>query len=170
MATKARTARYMTNRESDNLSPQPTDRLKRDMLKSRLRDLLHDCAASAPVEQADRIREAYDLLLRSASHSDGSSGSVPDKGALDATLTLGAYEGAVIALVGGGESFMLSQGAHGICIASVVLPGGSDEVVSEGSTMALALLCAHITSIIPSTTAPTWMRKSRNCSCRSTTC
>lgn len=118
------------------------------MWKARLRDLLHDCAASTPDEQADRIREAHALLWLSPGQAERFAGPARDVRTLDALLALGAHESAVISLFGGDSAFMVSRGANGNCLASVVAPGGSEELVAEGSTLALALLCAHISSVL----------------------
>ena len=103
--------------------------------KSRLRDLLHDCAASGPSEQADRVADAAELLCIDTP-------SVQEK------LRVGACESAVMEIIGGETSFMLSRGGSGRCLATVVLPDGSEEVISEGSTLALALLAAHLSALL----------------------
>lgn len=63
-------------------------------------------------------------------------------------LALGAYESAVFFLIGSDTAFMLSRGANGNCLASAVLPDGSEEVTAEGSTLALALLAAFLSSLL----------------------
>ncbi|MDG2005160.1 MAG: hypothetical protein P8J20_17695 [Novosphingobium sp.] len=115
---------------------------------ARLRDLLFDCVDSAPAEQADRIREAQALLQRSSTSAQHSLASQPDQKIIEAMLGLGAYESAVLALVGGDTAFMISRGANGNCLASAVLPDGSEELVAEGSTLALALLIAFLSSLL----------------------
>ncbi len=119
-----------------------------DMWKARLRDLLHDCVASAPAEQADRIREAQNLLGQGVTGARQSLAGLPDRQSLEAMLALGAHESAVIALIGSDAAFMFSRGANGNCLASAVLPDGSEEVVAEASTLALALLAAYLSSLL----------------------
>lgn len=102
-----------------------------------MRDFLHDCAASGPAEQGDRIREAVRLLgMASAAES------------IEAKLASGAPESAVLELIGPETAFMLSRGGNGSCLAAVVLPDGSEEMISEGSTLALAMLAAHVSSLL----------------------
>jgi len=135
-------------REQLHLSNERLALLTRDTWKARLGDLLHDCAASAPTEQADRIREARDLLRQGAAQVGRLPAAIPDLELLDAMLALGAHESAVLALIGSDSVFMLSRGANGNCLASAVLPDGSEEMVAEGSTLALALLCAYLSSLL----------------------
>lgn len=116
--------------------------------KALLSDLLHDCAASAPVEQADRIREAQELIRETRSDAGRLAGSSSDRRVIEAMLALGAHESAVLAIIGSETAFMLSRGANGNCLASVALPDGSEEVVAEGSTMALALLAAYLSTLL----------------------
>ncbi len=109
---------------------------------AQLQDLLHDCVGSAPAEEADRIREAADLLWPplGAGHDW--------RGAIEAMLRAGACESAVLALIGAETSFMLSRGGSGSCLAAVVLPDGSEEMISQAATLALAMLAAHISAQI----------------------
>lgn len=116
--------------------------------KAQLRDLLHDCVASTPAEQADRIREAQALLSQGATGSQPAQAISPDTMNLERTLGLGAHESAVIALIGGETPFMISRGTNGNCLASVVPKGASEGITAEGSTLALALLAAFLTMLL----------------------
>lgn len=102
-----------------------------------MRDFLHDCVASGPSEQSDRIREAVQVL-----------GVGQAAGSIDAKLASGAEESAVLELIGPETAFMLSRGGNGSCLAAVVLLDGSEEMISEGSTLALAMLAAHVSSLL----------------------
>jgi len=119
-----------------------------DTWKADLRDLLHDCVDSAPAEQADRIREAQSLLRQGAELMGLPSRGLPDIKVTEAMLSLEAHESAVLAIMGGESAFMLSRGPNGNCLASVVLPDGSEEMVAQASTVALALLAAYLSSLI----------------------
>lgn len=110
---------------------------------SRLRAFLHDCAGSAACEEGDRVREAARLLGGS-----GLEGTGPlDRLAMDAMICAGAAVDAVLQILGRDTGFMLSRGQHGACLATVVR-SGSDEATAQGSTLALALLCAHLGAVL----------------------
>jgi len=117
---------------------------------------MHVCLASAPSEQADRIREARKLLSRHVVDARKSVDCMPRSQAIEAMLAVGAHESAVLSLIGGKTGFMLSRGRNGNCLASTVLAEvfdedvaeGSDEVVAEASTPALALLAAYLASLL----------------------
>ncbi len=116
--------------------------------KARMRAFLIDCAASAPAEQADRIREAVPLLQQACVlHADCPEPEV-DAERLDAMLDAGAYESAVLVLIGRETAFMLSRGGSGSCLASAVRPDGAEETIAEGATLALALLSAHAAALL----------------------
>jgi hypothetical protein len=115
-----------------------------DVWTARLRDFLHDCAGSAPAEEYDRIREAI-LLLHDP---DGENGPTFDPKAVAAMLACGASESAVLAILGPDVNCMLSRGSGGSCLATLVLPDGSEEVICEGATLALALLASYVSMLL----------------------
>ncbi|WP_159977400.1 MULTISPECIES: hypothetical protein [unclassified Novosphingobium] len=130
----------------------------------RLREFLHDCAGSAPCEEAERVRDAVLEL--------GGSG-LDAKGPIDVTmihamLDSGAVTSAVLELMGPGACFMLSRGPQGACLASVVLRDGAEEAIAEASSLGLALLGAHVAAVLAqiekasfeteALPAPAWMR------------
>lgn len=115
---------------------------------ARLGDFLHDCAGSAAAEEVDRIREAI-LLLHDAVWDDARRGcSQIDPVAIEGMLASGAPVSAVLAMIGGETHFLLSRGAGGACLATMVLPDGSEEVICEGATLSLALLAAHVSMLL----------------------
>lgn len=120
----------------------PDSRAADRMRARRLRDLLHDCAGSAPREEADRVRGALGLVTGGGVPQS----RMPDAGRIEALLASGAALDAVIELMGADTPFMLSRGAGGNCLATVISPQADDEAVGEGGTPALALLCAYIAS------------------------
>ena len=122
--------------------------------QARMEDFLYDCAASAPSEEADRVRDAVDLFARPHSESSGLFVPAPDAAAIEAMLACGANESAVLALMSPDAGFLLSRGGNGICLASIVLPDGSEEVTAEGSTMALALLAALVSAVLAGRSEP----------------
>ena len=111
---------------------------------ARFRDFLNDCVGSDAAEESDRIREAGLLLqetplgLRHAFDLD----------TIDEMLTCGAAESAVLAILGPDVAFMLSRGGSGSCLATVVMDDESEEMISEGATVALALLAAHVSLLL----------------------
>jgi hypothetical protein len=108
-----------------------------DERRSQLRDLLHDCVSSSPSEQALRISEACHLL------NGGSASAV-----IDAMLRAGAFESAALAVIGEDVGYMLSRGASGKAMASVVLATSEEEATAEAATPALALLAAHVAAVL----------------------
>jgi len=114
------------------ISPDFTDR------ETLLRDFVNECAGTAPSEQAGRLRDA--AILFGLSAVDGQS--------LEAMLACEAYESAALLVLGDVPPFLLSRGASGCCLASMVLPDGTEEVVAEGATLALALLAAHAAVVL----------------------
>ena len=107
-----------------------------------LRDFLHECAASAPVEEADRVREALRLL------PPPPGGRRPESRKIEALLENGAAVCAVLAILGPRARFLLSRGEGDCCLATVLAHDGYEEMVSEGPTLALALLSAHVAACL----------------------
>lgn len=122
--------------------------------QARMEDFLYDCAASAASEQADRVREAAHLFARSQADGLGLAVPSPDVAAIEAMVDCGAIESAALALLSPDAGFLLSRGGNGVCLASIVLPDGSEEVTAEGSTMALALLAALVSAVLAGRAEP----------------
>lgn len=110
--------------------------LDRQMRVVSLRDFLHDCITSTAAEEMDRLREALCLLGSSA----------PE--AVEAMLTVRAAVSAALAIIGDQASFMLSRGGNGLCLATFILADGTEDMVAEGATPALALLTAHVSALL----------------------
>jgi len=107
--------------------------------EARLRDFLHDCVSSAASEEEDRIREGARLLQR----LEGQGHRRVDPVAIEAMLGCGAGESAVLELIGPHAPFLVSRGGSGTCLATLILPDGTEEVMAEGATLALSLLAGH---------------------------
>lgn len=116
----------------------PISRADADKDRARLRDFLHECVASAPSEEADRVREALGLLPPSRNAAREAA----------AHLLAGAGLSAVLAMLGTRTPFLLSRGEGGACMATVLTHDGGEELVCEGTTPALALLVAHVSAHI----------------------
>lgn len=105
--------------------------------RRQVRDLLHDSAASGAAEQTLRLLEASYLLI-------GDEGSAR----IEAMLRAGAFESAALAILDEGSGYMLSRGASGAALASVILSGRDAEVTAEAETPALALIVAHLSALL----------------------
>ncbi len=88
------------------------------------------CEASQPGDEARRLQEA--LRLVSPRHARAAGRMVAS----------GAYESAVLALIGNRAALMFSRSGNGRCLASIAAPGTDGEVTAHGATPALALLAA----------------------------
>ena len=62
-------------------------------------------------------------------------------------LEAGAYESAAVALVGSDACYMVSRGADGSSLASVILPGMETEVSARGASFELGLIGAYLGAI-----------------------
>lgn len=113
---------------------------------ARLRDFVQDCLASTPSDEADRVREAA-FLLREGAVPDSRLDCV-DPEDVEVMLACGAVESAALSLLSPGAVFMLSRGQDNSCLATVIAGEGSAEVISEGATLALALLSAYVAGLL----------------------
>ncbi|WP_334181827.1 hypothetical protein [Novosphingobium sp.] len=111
----------------------------------QLRNFLENCAGSAPCEEIDRVREAM-RLLRPGAARPAREGF--DPAGIDAMLACGATESAVLALIGEDEVFIWSRGLGGNCLATLVMPDGSEELMCEAATLSLALLSAYVSKLL----------------------
>jgi hypothetical protein len=89
------------------------------------------CAGSSPADQHSRLRDAL-TLTRTTRPLD----------MVEVMLAAGAFESAALAVIGDEATWMVSKGAEGRYLASLLLPGMTEEVTREGASPALALLGA----------------------------
>ncbi len=131
-------------------SPLTQPVCSKEVWTARLRDFLHDCAGSAPSEEHDRIREAVLLLLHDPRPRDDNKPHRAhfDPVAIEAMLGCNASESAVLALIGPDDTFMLSRGMNGTCLATLVMADGSEEMICEAATLSLALLAAYVSKLL----------------------
>lgn len=122
------------------LVPEP------EVWTARLRDFVHDCIDSTVDEEAARIREAA-LLLHSGTMM-GRRIHGADPAVVDTMLACGAAESAVLAMFAPDAVFMVSRGQGNACLATVIAGEEADEVISEGPTLALALLAAYVAGVL----------------------
>ncbi|KQM14841.1 hypothetical protein [Novosphingobium sp. Leaf2] len=110
----------------------------------QLHAFLNDCAGSAACEEGDRVRDAMRLLGGSGPDASGPL----DMAMLETMLDGGAAVAAAIAIVGRESCFMLSRGSGNVCLASIAPVGAGDDVTAQGPTLALALLAAHVETVL----------------------
>lgn len=118
---------------------------------AQMADFLRACVACRPGEQAGLVREA-NQLLRLAPEVRGVSlpAPVPEK-QLETRLDAGAEASVALSLIGPDTGFMLSRGRNGSYLATVILPGGSEEFTARGHSAALALLAAQALAFLAET-------------------
>lgn len=101
------------------------------------------CATNTAVDQLSRLRDALTLAKTTRSLD-----------MVEVMIAAGAFESAALAVIGDQATWMLSKGGEGRCLASLILPGMSEEVTSEGATPALALLGAWASAALVSKGKP----------------
>ncbi|PEQ14290.1 hypothetical protein B2G71_01415 [Novosphingobium sp. PC22D] len=118
-----------------------------DLWTARLKGFLDDCVRSTVDDEGERMAEAASLFL-AENRGQGGSQAWAAAGSIDRLLSNGAPVDAAISLMGEGVSFMLSRGGGGTCLATIVVVEGSEEVVAEGATPALALIGAYAAALL----------------------
>jgi hypothetical protein len=101
------------------------------------------CAINNPADQLSRLRDALTLVKTTRSLD-----------MVEVMIAAGAFESAALAVIGDNATWMVSKGGDGRCLASLILPGMSEEVTSEGATPALALLGAWASAALVSKGSP----------------
>jgi hypothetical protein len=101
------------------------------------------CAAGGIGDQAERLKEAV-LLAKSVRKYD----------MIKVMIAAGAFESAALTVIGSEATWLVSKGGDGTCLASVLLPGMTEEVTCQGASPALALLGAWASAALVSTAKP----------------
>ncbi len=104
-----------------------------------LGDLALSCAGSYAADEGARLRELAALI---AAAPEGQAAALPRPNAdrLGALLGAGAPASAALELIGKGEAgYLMSCGGNDRHMASVILPGNTEEQTASGDTAALAL-------------------------------
>lgn len=117
--------------------------------RTYLRALAAECDASAVDEQAERIREAWQLLASAppAVVARNRVALVPSD-VLEAMIEAEAYESAALSLLSPDMGFLLSRGGNGMAIASVVMPDCDEDHTASGASPALALINALMQALL----------------------
>lgn len=107
-----------------------------------LGELALACSGSFPGEEAQRLRELRRLLAGAPARAFGHGLLAPPAERLDELIAAGAGASAVLAFVGPDCGYLISRGAAGQHLASLILPGATEETSASGDTLALALIGA----------------------------
>ena len=110
--------------------------------QQELGELALACAGSFPAEEAQRLRDMRRLLASAPIPALLRGLAVPCAERLDELVMAGAAASAVLEMLGPDCGYLLSRGASGQHLASVILPGADEETSASGDTMALAVIGA----------------------------
>ena len=106
------------------------------------------------VEQGECLREAFALLTLAPRGLGAWLNELPARSRFDTMLAAGCWESAALALLPEEAAWMVSRAAEGDCMASVLLPGETDEATSHGASPALALVAALAAALVCASPAP----------------
>lgn len=115
---------------------------------AHLCDLFHECVGSSALDQGARLIDASWLLASAA-----------DEARLGILVSCGAYDSAAALVIGVERPYLVSRGANGVCLASVLLADGCEETTVEAATPALAMLAAYVAALLAEErrgAAPVW--------------
>jgi hypothetical protein len=107
-----------------------------------LADLVFACAVATPQQAGTLIGAVSDLLQAAPDGWHAQFRDVPSAAVLAPLIAAGAEVAAVMALIEGRGSYMLSHGPGGTHLATVVFAERGEEASAEGRSAALALLGA----------------------------
>jgi len=115
--------------------------------RRQLGELALACAGSFPAEEAQRLHELRRLLAEAPAGVLIRGLCVLDADRLDQQIAAGAAASAALAMLGEECGYLLSRGAGGQHLASVILPGAAEEASASGDTLALALVGALVLAL-----------------------
>lgn len=115
-----------------------------------LRHVADACESADEDDQAKLLRELRRLLAQAPCRAQLSGLIVPAGAWFETRLDQNCCETAVLAILAGDAGYLLSRGAAGSHMASVVLPGKSQECSAGGKTLALALAGAIARALLQS--------------------
>lgn len=95
-------------------------------------------------EEGHLLRQFLDLAEQVPDQTLLQGMAPPNRERIDAAVSVGAMESAVLMLMGADSGFCLSRGADGAPLASVLLPYQFEESTSGGASLGLACLGALI--------------------------
>jgi len=127
-----------------------------EMWAARLRSFACQAMSCDADQELNMVSEGA-LLIDAASAVLGAE--AVDFAQLEAMLSCGAAESAVLKLMPEDTAFMLSHGQGNACLATVIAGSGAEEYICEGPTVALALLTAYVSALL----APLEQRSEMRC-------
>lgn len=110
--------------------------------RQELGEIALACAGSFPAEEAQRLRDMRRLLAAAPTVALLHGTCVPSADRIDQLIAADAAANAALEMLGPDCGYLLSRGASGQHLASVILPGVDEETSASGDTMALALIGA----------------------------
>lgn len=110
--------------------------------RRELGELALACAGSFPAEEAQRLRDLRRLLAAAPMPRLLRGLAVPSAERVEQLVAADAASTAALEMIGSESGYLLSRGASGQCLASVILPGADEETSASGDTLALALVGA----------------------------
>lgn len=113
-----------------------------------LGELALACSGSFPGDEAQRLRELRRLLAGAPAHASGHGLLTPPAERLDELIAAGAGASAVLAFVGPDCGYLISRGAAGQHLVSIILPGATEETSASGDSLALALISAIALALV----------------------
>jgi hypothetical protein len=128
-------------------------RLPENYWRMRIEELGTACRTSEAAGEADGMREAFDLLALAPPGRLAGQGMQLSEALLESLLAARAYESAAIAMLPEYTGYMLSKGINGVHMASVIMPGSSEDSYAYGATAALALIAALMLALAECQTA-----------------
>jgi len=114
---------------------------------NRLSEFALTCSGSTALDEASRLREVYALLSEAPSPALLAGINLPGVSRFEALLRARAYTSAAFSLLGDDAAMMLSRSSDGEHLASVILPGRTEEMTAGGESAALALAAALVLSL-----------------------
>ncbi len=100
------------------------------------------CSGAFACEEARHLRACHALLQSAPASVLPWVDALPKLDRIEALLQAGAAESAALALLGDRCGYMLSRGPMGEALATIVLPGSTNECTANGDTLALAIAAA----------------------------
>lgn len=104
-----------------------------------LGELALNCAGAFPDEEGRILQQLYGLVLNAPAPSLVGGIALPDADLFGAMVSLGTTTSAALSLLGEDTGYMLSRGASGQYLASVMLPDRLEEATAGADTAALAI-------------------------------
>jgi hypothetical protein len=113
----------------------------------RLSECALACSGSSPRDEAYRLREVFALLSQAPCPSLLAGVALPEISRFESLLRARAYDSAALALLGDDCAMMLSRSNDGHYLASILLPGRSEEMTASGESLSLAVTAALVLAI-----------------------